>query len=355
MQFLFNMLNHNKLGQRSLEDVIGIMAKQMRELGHHAIWRPENDQFLDHKSGINVLVEGFVPQSIEVMRQYHAQGARFVILATEEPTPTGFNHGIDAEMRMRQANFPAAAQFCEGILHLVPGEHVTKWYSQFAPSAQADLGYAATLRRTHNVEPDFDFGFYGSGTERRVKILKRLARRMKTPQACFVCADFKTQEQRDREMMRARVIVQIRKFDEMGLVSSSRCNTALHLGRPVIAEPHLLSKPWDEVIRFSRTLDDFYDEAIWMRANWKGAWSTQFERFKTKMSPQYCIGDPLDKIGVLTRKMGVTVPKAVSGSVWDLNLGTASVALERHDEPARDSSGGHHGGEPRPAGLAPVL
>src|SRR5262249_43063308 len=149
------------------------------------------------------------------------------------------------EMVYRQQTFPEAAKFCEGILHLVPGEHVTNWYGQFAPAAPIELGFAPTLVRINNVEPDYEFGFYGSLTPRRHSILKRLAKRVGKDKAVRLVVDFATQQERDDTMRRAKVIIQVRKFDSMGLVSSSRCNTALCLGRPVIAEPHLLSKPWD--------------------------------------------------------------------------------------------------------------
>ncbi len=110
--------------------------------------------------------------------------------------------------------------------------------------------------------------------------------------------DFNTQEERDREMQQVKVILQLRKYEEMGLVSSSRCCTALCLGRPVVAEPHLLSHPWDEVVSFAKTMDGFYSLALTARAAWRGIHAAQFEKFKAKMSPQACVGDALERIGV---------------------------------------------------------
>src|SRR6185503_2202241 len=147
LNWLFNMLNHNPQGQRSLEDVIGIIGHQLRELGHTAVWDKKNDQFLARDTGINIIVEGFTPPVIEIMAGAHARGCRFVILATEEPTEKGFNHGVDPEMIMRQRMFPEAARYCEGIIHLVPGKRVTDWYGQFAPAAYTELGFARTLVR----------------------------------------------------------------------------------------------------------------------------------------------------------------------------------------------------------------
>jgi len=298
MNFLFWMGNHSSDGQRSLEDVIGIMGHQMRALGHKAVWQEDNAKFI-LDGDYNVTVEGFTPEVIKVLADAHAQGARFICIATEEPSAKGFNQGTQKEMVKRQQWFPQMSPYLEGILHLVPGKHVTDWYGQFAPTAEADLGYAPSLvRQQMVVEPKFDFGFYGSVSKRRLQILKRLARRIGTQYAVRIVSDFKTQTDRDRAMQEARVVVQIRKFEEMGLVSSSRCNTALCLGRPVVAEPHLLSKPWDEIVDFSQTIEGFYNRCIMARSAWKGIHAVQFEKFKNTMTPQRCIGIPLEKIGI---------------------------------------------------------
>ena len=299
MQFVFNMFNHNQMGQRSLEDVIGIFGHQLRALGHTAVWEKPNDKWVAHDSGINVVVEGFTPSVIDVIGQARAQGARFLCLATEEPTPKGFNHGRDAEMVRRQEMFPAAMKHFDGILHLVPGQHVTSWYSQFAPTAYVELGFSPSLmRKISAVEPDYDFGFFGSLSRRRLQILKRLAKRIGTEKAVKIVGDFATQDDRDRTMRRARVIVQIRKHEEMGLVSSSRCNTALSIGRPVVAEPHALSKPWDQIVKFSDTLESFYDTAILVRSIWRPVYAQQLEALKTKLPPEVCVGEPLRQIGI---------------------------------------------------------
>lgn len=303
MNFLFNTFNHNELGKRSLEDVIGIMGKQMRALGHGAVWQEKNHQWLAAGHGINIVVEGFNEPTIGPIADAHAQGARFLILATEEPTEKGFNHGTQREMRDRQRDFPLAAKYCEGILHLVPGKHVTDWYSQFAPSAPAELGYAPDLvRRWTSPEPVYDFGFYGSVSPRRLKIMKRLSRYIGSQKAVRIVPDFAPQLERDKIMREARVIIQIRKFEEMGLVSSSRCATALSLGRPIVAEPHSNAQEWDGIVKFSKTLEGFYADALMVRTAWKGIHASQFEKFKTTMTPERCIGRALDTIGILRRQ-----------------------------------------------------
>lgn len=294
--FSFWMGNHSAQGQRSLEDVIGILGHNLRALGHKAVWDPSN-QHLITDGGYNLIVEGFNDGVVEFVAKWHAQGARFICLATEEPTNFGFNHGTQKEMVLRQADFAKAAPYLDAIWHLVPGQAVTDWYAQYAPSTYVELGYAPTLVRTETQrEPAFDFGFYGTLSRRRERLLKKLARLSGKAKAVRVVADFSTQVDRDRAMQEAKVIVQIRKFDAMGLVSSSRCNTALCLGRPVIAEPHDLAKPWDEVVKFARTDDEFINLAMATRGVWRGTHAGQFYRFKAKFTPQFCVGAALAMI-----------------------------------------------------------
>ena len=308
-QFVWNALNHNEIGIRSLEDVIEIISRQLNALGHTTAWDRTNDKMVTKESGINILIEGFTEHMVEIIAKMHAAGARFLILATEEPTDKGFNHGTQKEMVKRQAVFPHAAKYAEGIIHLVPGEHVTRWYSQFAPTAYTELGYAPSLMRADNTVPDFDFGFYGSLTPRRHRLLKKLAKRTNHVKAIKVMADFGTGADRDREMRRACVILQLRKFEAMGLVSSSRCNTALSIGRPVVAEPHDLCRPWDQVVRFTKagaTQDEtemnFINEALLVRAMWKGIYQTQLAKFKENFPPEACIGKALAQIGILEQR-----------------------------------------------------
>lgn len=300
MKFLFWLGNHSKMGQRSLEDVIGIVGHQMRALGHEAIWQPDNTQFITRQTGYNVLVEGFNDEVVKVIADAHGRDARFICLATEEPTEKGFNHGTQKEMVQRQIDFVKIAPYLDGILHLVPGQNVTDWYAQHAPTAYIELGYANTLVRQETLrDPPFDFGFYGTMSRRRERLLKKLARATNKNKAVRVVSDFSTQTDRDKAMQEAKIVVQIRKFDEMGLVSSSRCNTGLCLGRPVVGEPHELAKPWDEVVKFAKTDDEFIDIAMMMRGAWRGVHADQFAKFKKKFTPRMCIGDPLVKIGVI--------------------------------------------------------
>ena len=295
MRFNFSVFNHSEIGRASLQDPIQIIANQLTALGHKA--EHSDEIILRGKEGINILIEGFTPYSINFIKEGKTQhDARFIFIATEEPTPKGFNYGADKYMIMRQAIFPEAAKYAEAILALVP--NTASWYSKYAPAEQIELGYAPGLVRPQFRQPDADYGFYGSISRRRDKILKRLQRMGTVKRISLHDANASDQQSRDLAMQGAKVIVQIRILEKMGLVSSSRCATALSLGRPVIAEPHELSRPWDQIIRFSANLDDFYKEVQAYKPFWKALHMQQFERFRDIMTPAACIGNALGRLGI---------------------------------------------------------
>lgn len=273
-------------------------AHQLRALGHTAEWC--DTQFIPRSDGYNIIVEGFDQNSEPLIADAYAKGCRFIIIATEEPTEWGFNHGVVKHMNNRQQMFPSVAKYADAILPLVPGTE--RWYGQFAPAACIELGYVKTLERPKNYHlVDHDFGFYGSKTPRREKILLRLMKKMNTQKAVRVLHNFAEQQHRDDQMQRSRIIVQIRAHNKMGLLSNSRCNTALHLGRAVVAEPHEASQssPWSQIIHFSETEEAFYEDAVRYRGFWQSMHDKQMERFRDILTPAVCIGRQLEQVGIV--------------------------------------------------------
>ena len=296
MQFHFLLFNHCAQGQNAIGDIVEIVGQQFLALGHH-VSKAIDPLFATN--GINVVLESFADPNYPALPQIaeaHARGCRFLYIATEEPTESGaFNNATDdPAMRDRQAAFAEAAQYCDGIVHLVPGDHITAWYGRYAPAAYAELGYAPGLLRDDGSEPDCDFGFFGKLTVRRRQMMRHLS----TLGSVVTEYGFVPGTQRDREMRRARVIVQILETDD-GAFSSSRCNTALSIGRPVVAEPHRSPGVWREIVHLSPTIDGFYEDARTALSGWRGLHRIQFEQFKERLAPEKCIGASLRKIGIL--------------------------------------------------------
>jgi hypothetical protein len=298
VRFNFSSFNHCSQGQIIIEDITVTMGHQMRALGHQASWTTAAD-FISRDVGYNVILESFAddPNTVASITKAHSDGCRFLYVATEEPSEKGFNSGLDPAMIDRQNAFPAAARFCDGILHLIPGDHVTKWYSQFAPAAYAETGFAPTMVEEDDIEPEVDFGFYGKMTWRREEILGRLEQMTGAP-VLRLTSFWTPRLDRDAAMRRCRVILQIRANLETQWVSGTRCAAALHFGRPIVAEPHDIKGPWGDVVPFSASVESFYADAIKTAGNWRGIHTEQMARFRERLTPERCVGQALRQIGV---------------------------------------------------------
>lgn len=295
MLLRFHDFNHCPQGKNAVADIITIMSAQLEALGHRVA---EPGDFLIGR-GLNLVLESFAEEDyLQRIAAAHGRGARFLFVATELPTEVGFNGGTDPGMICRQQVFPEAARYAEGILHLVAGADVTRWYSQHAPSAYAELGYAPSLvRDTVDEDPDYDFCFFGQASGRREVILSRLAMLGRT---LVIDRLWLSQKERDRQARRAKVVVQLLATDEVGYPSSTRCAMSIcRIGRPVVAEPHSAPGGWDSVVHFSSSMDAFYRDARSMaRGDWRSERNLQLAALEATFPPDACLGRALREIGV---------------------------------------------------------
>lgn len=302
--FNFNTFNHCPQGRIIVEDITRTMGCQMEALGHQVSWV---DDFLPGRASLvyNVLLESFAddPATLVRIREARENGCRFLYVATEEPSPNGFNHGLDPAMINRQNAYPEAMKYAVGTLHLIPGQHVTDWYKQFGPAAYAELGWSPALTcGLDHSEPEisYDVGFFGKMTWRREQILGKLSE-MGLSVLCLSSLDA-PQSARDCSMRRCKVIVGIRGNEEWTTVSSTRCVAALAMGRPIIMEPHPAPDPWDKIVHFAPSLDMFYDDvALACRISdhtRRQIHVTQMMRFRERLTPERCVGNALREIGI---------------------------------------------------------
>ena len=287
-----------------MQDILSNIARQLEALGHECYWADEG--FAGGDDTYVLLTEGFFGNHLEVMRDACARGIKFIILATEAPGQTGFNAGLTDELIARQRTFPQAASYAHAIWCTIKDS--VPWYSRFGrPAAHLELGYApASVRHPENPAGlDHDYGFFGSMTPRRYKMLHQFARsKVDGHRARVRYTSFETVHNRDAQMVRCRVILQIRPHEKMAMLSSSRCATALHIGRPVIAEHHVEVGAWKDIIEFAHP-DVFTIKAAKMHARWEAAHAEQFERFRALLPPEKCVGETIRLTLSLSREKTV--------------------------------------------------
>lgn len=302
--FAFNTFNITGLGRLAMQDILSNFGRQMEALGHECFW--SDDGFAAGPDTYCVLTEGFFDNHIETMRQAYEQGVKFIIIATEAPGLTGFNAGLTDELVVRQRTFGNAARYAHAIWHTLPD--AGPWYSQFKiPTAHLEIGYSPNSVR-HPENPaglDHDYGFFGSLTERRNKMLHAFARSTVDGHRARVrYVNFDSVQNRDAAMMRCRVVLQIGAHDKMNVLSTSRCATSLHIGRPIIAERHKNPGVWADIVELVHT-DVFILRAAKMHARWEAAHAEQMERFKALLPPEKCIG----------RTIALTLPQPAEAKV----------------------------------------
>lgn len=296
--FRFNLFNHSPVGRESVEDIIDPIAAQMLDLGHDA---HRDDSCFLPPPVVNVMVEGFNAEINALIAAARAQeGIRLVIIATERPSTHGFNNQTKGEMVTRQVHFPAAAAQADALWPLVP--EAVEWMQRHHKRvAHLELGYSAR-RIIPQVGPaEYDFGFFGSLTPRRQGVLQDLVRR---GHRVFVTGprigkggqlELPSREERNELMQRCKIILQLKPADNWQIISSSRCNTAINLGRAVVAEPHNSNSAWKRIVRFSSTPFNFVKTAEKALEDYEGEWVRQFCRFKEILPPAACVGKVIEE------------------------------------------------------------
>ena len=258
-----------------LRDAITIIGNQLYALGHRASYVGPNAPFIGGDLGYNVVVGGFADAMGEKISTSHGNGARFLYLVTGRPPA-----------------FPPPLVRCFDAALSMGLNAGTRWTR---PVANIELGYAPTLMKLSPAAvPQYDVGFFGAMSRRRQKILKKMHQKINV-----LIVDGADQKMRDDAIYKVKIVLQLREIDDVPEpVSASECNTAMCLGRPVLADSHARTNAWGEIVNITSSMDDFYAECRAMvNGRWRDDYTQQFTKF-AKLTSEVCLGEPLRKIGI---------------------------------------------------------
>lgn len=282
MHFRFFLGNHSDEGRKSVEDIIHALGAQLLDLGHTADRSDHNVQL----GAVNVFIEGFTELETKRLEALRQTGRRFVIVCTESLVNDSLNDFQRPVYQERYRQFMQAAPLADAIWCLVPGTAAK--LRQINPNARdVELGYSPRRRRVLHKEPRYDFGFFGSMTPFRRKTVDELKRR---GHSVHITRRLAPPDERDDDIASCKVVLHIKAAASWKIVSSSRCSTALHVGRPLVSQPIPSKSIWKKIIRFSESHDSFFDEAVRIARQWDLHWQRQFAAFQRHLSAENCIG-----------------------------------------------------------------
>lgn len=288
MHFRFFLGNHSEIGRKSLEDVIHALGAQILDLGHTA----DRSDTTVRPDAINVICEGFTEAETERVMTLRRHGCRVVLVCTESIAGDSLNNFQSEDYQGRYHQLMKVAPNVDAIWCLVPGT-AAALRSHNANARDVELGYSPRRLRKLRTKPQYDFGFFGSVTGYRRRTLQEFGRR---GHSVYVMRNFAPPDERDRAIANCKVVLHVKATKSWKIVSSSRCSTALHIGRPVVAQPIASDSIWKEIVRFSMTQDAFYDDAARVMRNWETHWGRQIARYKDLLSADKCLGAAVEAL-----------------------------------------------------------
>lgn len=317
MHFHFSLFQHGKLGTATLDDVVAALGEQLRDLGHTLSRYDGTDRGLcPADAGINILFEGFGPNSSRSVVANLDAGARIVVIVTEAPTGDTWNDVREGNpavnpkaiplMRDRMDEFQKIAHRFEALWCLVPGAAAK--LRHLNPNAiDLELGHSphreAQMRAIVKAHPEiadrpeFDFGFFGGKTAHRAVMIDRMRSMGSSVHTLSegdadlraLTTDYGDRSRRDAEMLRCKVMLNPLAMANGKIVSSSRNVTALHLFRPVICEDPGTPSIWKQIVRFASP-ETFTLNARLMVKRWREEHAEQTERFRRLLPPEATVG-----------------------------------------------------------------
>lgn len=216
--------NHVPTARVSVEDHVTWIRAGLESLGHEVT---VSDTDIS-KSAMNILFECFVPPFSDLLV---GSGVEFGLVMTEHADGGGFNHRRDESWSIRWREFWKVAHAARFLWTLFEGNEKDMQYP--APAAYLELGYTEKLVPAVDLDPIYDFAFFGSLNDHRRKILDGLAAHghtILTPHGIQPSATLTEQ------MSQIRVLLDPRGPNLIPMPSITRCGRGIHAKRLVCAE-----------------------------------------------------------------------------------------------------------------------
>lgn len=232
MHFHFQLANHYPFGLHRLDDILHPILMGLRAAGHRVTSGVLPD--LPDWPSITMLIEFFDrPGAAEEVIAWKTSGPRkcLGLLCTED---------LADDLVMRDARYPRRRDSllrllpqCDFVWELVPGSYAAQVPDERL--AFVEYGYVESLRRDGlpMAERDIDVLFYATVNERRRRLADALTARGFSVQA--------TRGQlpdyiRRNLMARSRLVLDVRRGEEVRYTSPSRICAALQMGLTVVSE-----------------------------------------------------------------------------------------------------------------------
>lgn len=277
--------NHIPSARISIEDHIVWIKSGLEALGH-AVTVSDRDI---SKSAMNIIFEYFAPPFAEVMRN---SGVEYIIVMTEFADGSGFNGRRDESWVVRWREFWRAAHGARAIWTLFEGNERAMEFP--APASYLELGFTEALVPGTDVEPSYDFGFFGSVNSHRAKIIDTLGKRSSgvlTPQG-IQPAHVLTQA-----MSAIRILLDPRGPNLIPMPSITRCGRGIHAKRGVLAEHVPMTQGLTKLVTMTPMAgaDEFIEFALErLKGPWKQDAEQAFETARATMPMSACVERALD-------------------------------------------------------------
>jgi hypothetical protein len=233
MHFHFHLANHYFSGLYMVEDAVTPVVAALRAQGHRVTLGFLPD--LPSWPSVIIMLEFFhKDQDVEAFLQWGRDPANrkcLGLICTED-----INDRLVMERPEhpdRRRNLLRILPHCDFVWPIVPSN-----YEAFVPAerlAFLEFGYVEALRRDGlpAAERDLDVLLYGSMNERRRRVLDQLAKRgLKVAATRGLLPDY----MRDSLIGRAKVVLDLRRGDQVTFTSPTRICTAVQMGATLVAE-----------------------------------------------------------------------------------------------------------------------